>query len=208
MATKCSVEIGPREAGAQPGEGVPAAARRHGVDDVVDLVAQKPLDVEHGTEMLRYRARPAEVPVLAVDGVTVTLNFEGGGPPAFPVLGNDSRLGQVIDNLVSNALKFTPAGGTVEVRAYPHASAVRIEVADTGMGISEDEQAQLFERFFRTARAQEEAIPGVGLGLSISKAIVEAHNGRISVRSVEGVGTTFFVDLPAIAKGIRIVSAA
>ena len=85
---------------------------------------------------------------------------------------------------------------------------MRIEVADTGMGISEDEQAQLFERFFRTARAQEEAIPGVGLGLSISKAIVEAHDGRISVRSVEGVGTTFFVDLPAIAKRMRIVPAA
>ena len=106
----------------------------------------------------------------------------------------------MIDNLISNALKFTPAGGTVDVRAYPHGSVARIEVADTGMGISEDEQTQLFERFFRTARAQEEAIPGVGLGLSISKAIVEGHNGRISVRSVEGVGTTFFVDLPAIAK--------
>jgi signal transduction histidine kinase len=118
------------------------------------------------------------------------------------------RIGQVVDNLVSNALKFTPAGGNVEVRAYPHRSAVRIEVTDTGMGISDDEQSQLFERFFRTARAQEEAIPGVGLGLSISKAIVEAHDGRIAVRSKEGVGTTFFVDLPAAAQRLQAVPAA
>jgi PAS domain S-box-containing protein len=143
-------------------------------------------------------------PVAAARSITLTYATETL-PPAS---GDRLRIGQVIDNLVSNALKFTPAGGTVDVRAYPHDSAVRIEVADTGMGISEDEQAQLFERFFRTARAQEEAIPGVGLGLSISKAIVEGHNGRISVRSVEGAGTRFFVDLPAAATRIRVVPAA
>jgi PAS domain S-box-containing protein len=143
-------------------------------------------------------------PVAAARGIALTCSTE-----SLPAANGDRlRIGQVIDNLISNALKFTPAGGTVEVRAYPHASAVRIEVADTGMGISADEQTQLFERFFRTARAQEEAIPGVGLGLSISKAIVEAHDGRISVRSVEGAGTTFFVDLPATANRMRIVSAA
>ena len=93
------------------------------------------------------------------------------------------------------------------MRAYPHRSAVRIEVADTGMGIPENEQSQLFERFFRTARAQEQAIPGVGLGLSISKAIIEAHDGRISIHSSEGAGTTFFVDLPAVATGLQVVAA-
>jgi PAS domain S-box-containing protein len=150
------------------------------------------------------QAVQASGPVAAARGIELTCSTE-----SLPAANGDRlRIGQVIDNLVSNALKFTPAGGTVGVRAYSHASAVRIEVADTGMGISEDEQGQLFERFFRTARAQEEAIPGVGLGLSISKAIIEAHNGRISVRSLEGVGTTFFVDLPAIAKRIRIVPAA
>jgi signal transduction histidine kinase len=150
------------------------------------------------------QAVQASGPVAAARDIELTYSTESL-PPAN---GDRLRIGQVIDNLVSNALKFTPAGGTVEVRAYPHGSAVRIEVADTGMGISEDEQTQLFERFFRTARAQEEAIPGVGLGLSISKAIIEGHNGRISVRSVEGVGTTFVVDLPAIAKRMRIVPAA
>ncbi len=150
------------------------------------------------------QAVQASTPVAAARSIALTLSTE----PLPAANGDRLRIGQVIDNLVSNALKFTPAGGTVEVRAYPHHSAVRIEVADTGMGISEDEQGQLFERFFRTARAQEQAIPGVGLGLSISKAIVEAHGGRVSVSSIEGAGTTFFVDLPAIAKSLQVVSAA
>jgi PAS domain S-box-containing protein len=145
----------------------------------------------------------AGTPVAAARGIELTWSTE----PLPAANGDRLRIGQVIDNLVSNALKFTPAGGTVNVRAYPHRSAVRIEVADTGMGIPEDEQGQLFQRFFRTARAQEQAIPGVGLGLSISKAIVEAHDGRISVRSSEGTGTTFFIDLPAIAKGLQVVAA-
>ncbi len=132
-------------------------------------------------------------PVATTRGIS--LNYSTEPLPAAD--GDRVRIGQVIDNLVSNALKFTPAGGSIDVRAYPHGSGVRIEVADTGMGIAEAEQAQLFDRFFRTARAHEEVIPGVGLGLSISKAIVEAHHGQLSLRSVEGGGTTFFVDLPA-----------
>ena len=165
------------------------------------------LALEHGEldiAAIIDQAVQASGPVAAARSISLTCATEAL-PPAS---GDRLRIGQVIDNLVSNALKFTPAGGTVDVRAYPHGSAVRIEVADTGMGISEDEQTQLFERFFRTARAQEEAIPGVGLGLSISKAIVEGHNGRISVRSIEGVGTTFFVDLPAVARRMQIVPAA
>lgn len=134
----------------------------------------------------------SSTPVATARGIT--LSCSTGPLPAAD--GDRVRIGQVIDNLVSNALKFTQAGGTIDVRAYPHGTAVRIEVTDTGMGIGESEQSQLFDRFFRTARVQEAAIPGVGLGLSISKAIVEAHNGRLSVRSVEGLGTTFFVDLP------------
>jgi PAS domain S-box-containing protein len=150
------------------------------------------------------QAVQASAPVAAARGIELTSSTE----PLPASSGDRLRIGQVIDNLISNALKFTPGGGRVEVRAYAHRSAVRIEVADTGMGISDDEQGQLFERFFRTARAQEEAIPGVGLGLSISKAIVEAHDGRISVRSAEGVGTTFFVDLPATARRLQVVPAA
>ena len=142
------------------------------------------------------QAVQSSTPVATARGIS--LNYSTEPLPAAD--GDRIRIGQVIDNLVSNALKFTPAGGTVDVRAYPHGPGVRIEVADTGMGIADSEQAQLFDRFFRTARAHEEVIPGVGLGLSISKAIVETHGGKLSLRSVEGVGTTFFVDLPAVVK--------
>ena len=150
------------------------------------------------------QAVQAGTPVAAARGIELAWSSE----PLPATSGDRLRIGQVIDNLVSNALKFTPSGGSVGVRAYPYHAAVRIEVSDTGMGISEHEQGQLFERFFRTARAQEQAIPGVGLGLSISKAIVEAHGGRISVASVEGAGTTFFVDLPAVAAKLLVASAA
>ena len=112
--------------------------------------------------------------------------------------GDPMRIGQVIDNLLSNALKFTPAGGRVDLRASQRNGHVRIEVADTGMGIPPEAQAHLFDRFFRTQRAQNEAIAGAGLGLTIAKAIVDAHHGRIGYSSVEGTGTTFTVDLPAL----------
>ncbi|MHB8470060.1 MAG: sensor histidine kinase [Gaiellaceae bacterium] len=112
------------------------------------------------------------------------------------IRGDPTRVAQVVDNLLSNALKFTPAGGRVEVRASRHGRFVRIEVADSGMGIAADEQPQLFTRFFRTERAQLDAIVGAGLGLSIAKAIVDAHDGSIGFRSEEGVGTTFVVELP------------
>ena len=115
------------------------------------------------------------------------------------VTGDATRIAQVIDNLASNALKFTPAGGRVELLASRHDGAIRIEVADTGMGIPPEEQDRLFDRFFRTARAQSDAITGAGLGLAIAKAIVEAHRGHIAFTSVEGQGTTFIVDLPAAA---------
>jgi PAS domain S-box-containing protein len=117
--------------------------------------------------------------------------------PALLVSGDATRIAQVVDNLVSNALKFTSAGGRVELIASRHEGSVRIEVADTGMGIPEAEQHRLFDRFFRAEQAQASAIAGAGLGLSIAKAIVEAHRGQISFQSVEGHGTTFIVDLPA-----------
>ena len=113
----------------------------------------------------------------------------------------------MIDNLISNALKFTPAGGRVEVRASERSGRARIEIADTGMGISPEEQERLFERFYRTAQAQTDAVPGVGLGLSIAKAIVEAHGGTISCESVEGRGTTFAIELPLAAQPAAVVAA-
>jgi PAS domain S-box-containing protein len=142
-------------------------------------------------------------PVASARGVALTCTTETLPPAAVDPV----RIGQVIDNLISNALKFTPAGGRVDVRAAASGRCVRIEIEDSGTGISEEEQARLFERFYRTSQAQTDAVPGVGLGLSIAKAIVEAHGGQISCMSVEGRGTTFAIDLP-LAEQPAVVAAA
>jgi signal transduction histidine kinase len=111
------------------------------------------------------------------------------------------RLGQACDNLISNALKFTPRGGTVTVSLSRSSGDAVITVRDTGMGIAESELDQLFARFFRASTATRNAVPGVGLGLTITKAIVTAHHGAMAVESEEGVGTRFSVSLPLAGAG-------
>lgn len=106
------------------------------------------------------------------------------------------RIGQAVDNLLSNAIKFTPRGGTVTATARPVDGGVEISIADTGVGIPEDEQGMLFTRFFRASTATRNAVPGVGLGLTITRAIVLAHGGAMDVASKEGVGTEFRFVLP------------
>jgi PAS domain S-box-containing protein len=106
------------------------------------------------------------------------------------------RLGQVLDNLFSNAVKFTPEGGSVTVVAEVADGAAIVQIADTGMGISPADQERLFNRFFRAAAAHNMAIPGTGLGLAIAKAIVEGHDGGISISSEPGRGTTVRLELP------------
>jgi signal transduction histidine kinase len=113
-----------------------------------------------------------------------------------PVLGEPDRLAQLLDNLVSNAIKFTPGGGRVSVSLSANDGTVCMQVSDTGIGITDAERQRLFERFFRSQSALEAQIQGTGLGLYISKAIVEAHGGRIGVESEPGAGTTFVVELP------------
>ncbi|APX03132.1 sensor histidine kinase [Arthrobacter sp. QXT-31] len=107
------------------------------------------------------------------------------------------RISQALDNLVSNAIKYSPDGGKVTVSARRRDSWVQLKVQDTGMGISEEETSRIFTRFFRSQAARQAAIPGVGLGLSITKTIVERHGGDISCDSKPGVGTTFTLTLPA-----------
>jgi PAS domain S-box-containing protein len=151
--------------------------------------------VEHSVE--------TGAPVATARGIALV----SSAGPVPPVAADPVRLGQVIDNLISNALKFTPAGGRVEVRSIERNGRARIEIADTGTGISTAEQERLFERFYRTAQAQTDAVPGVGLGLSIAKAIVEAHGGTLSCESVEGAGTTFAIELPLAARPAALVPA-
>jgi PAS domain S-box-containing protein len=116
------------------------------------------------------------------------------------VVCDDTRVHQVVDNLLNNALKFTPAGGEVTVRARVEGDFWLIEVADSGVGIPAADLPRLFSAFFRgsnaTASVGRQIVPGTGLGLVVSRAIVELHGGTISVASTEGVGTTVTLSLP------------
>jgi signal transduction histidine kinase len=131
-------------------------------------------------------------PRAAANGVELT----GSTTDALALRGDTKRLSQLLDNLVSNAVKFTPSGGTVAVSLTRADGRAVIEVSDTGTGIAPEDQARLFERFYRTSNAA--TIPGTGLGLSIAKVIVEAHGGVIEVASDLGSGTTFRVELPLV----------
>jgi signal transduction histidine kinase len=106
------------------------------------------------------------------------------------------RIGQALDNLVSNAIKYSPDGGHVKVSARAEHGWVKLRVEDAGMGMTEADTSRIFTRFYRSAAAKEASIPGVGLGLSITKAIVERHGGQISCTSKPGSGSTFTVALP------------
>lgn len=110
------------------------------------------------------------------------------------------RIAQVLDNLISNAIKYTPQGGDVTVRTFGDAQAhtATIQVQDSGVGMSHRDLSKLFTPYFRTEAAVNSAVPGVGLGLMISKQIIEGHDGSLSVDSTLGVGTTFSLSLPCI----------
>jgi signal transduction histidine kinase len=117
------------------------------------------------------------------------------------------RLGQAIDNLLSNALKFTPPGGSVDVRLSSVGACAVIELSDTGTGMSLFEQEHIFERFYRSESAVKQAIQGTGLGLWITRSIVEAHGGAISLKSAPGLGTTFRIELPlAVAPELAVAA--
>jgi signal transduction histidine kinase len=155
---------------------------------------------------------PGEIVSAAVDSSRPMAEAAGvqlateGVPNSLTIVGDKGRLGQAIDNLVSNAIKFTPRGGSVHVGlAGPDPDGqVEITVRDTGLGIPAAELAQLFTRFFRATTATANAVPGVGLGLVITKSIVQAHGGELDVASVEGEGTVFTLRLPRDPAAARL----
>ncbi len=124
------------------------------------------------------------------------ISLELSAKSALRLNGDRVRLGQLLDNVISNALKFTPRGGRVSVRVTQANGSGILEVEDTGIGIAVDEQKHLFDRFFRGRVAGDQAIQGTGLGLSISQSIAQAHGGLIEVESEENVGTTFRFAFP------------
>jgi signal transduction histidine kinase len=153
----------------------------------------KDVELEHIVRAAVESARPA----AASAGITISEDVADGSAVTY---GDPVRLGQVCDNLISNAIKFTPKGGTVTIALSKTARDAVITVRDTGMGIAASELDQLFSRFFRATTATRNAVPGVGLGLTITKAIVTAHHGEMGVHSEEGVGTEFSVTLPLAAQ--------
>jgi signal transduction histidine kinase len=167
------------------------------VDDLLE-------EVDHASRPMPLKKQPTDLAAIIRDSVAaaepeavrvgVTLDAEVPAELAFT--GDPQRLGQVVDHLVSNALKYTESGGTAQVSAAADSGAVVIRVRDSGIGISPEEQPQLFTRFFRTSEATHRAIQGIGLGLSISKTIVEGHGGLIELESEPGRGSEFRVVLP------------
>jgi PAS domain S-box-containing protein len=125
----------------------------------------------------------------------VALNLDLPDDPV-PIDGDAATLERLVVNLVGNAVKFTATGGQVTISLRTHEGLGSLSVSDTGMGIPVEEQDRLFQRFFRSSTATENAIQGTGLGLSIVRSIAEAHDGRMSVESAPGVGTTFTFTVP------------
>jgi signal transduction histidine kinase len=143
-----------------------------------------PAALENGVVMVRERATKGDVQISL-----------GSDPDVGTVIGDERRVKQVIFNLLSNAVKFTPAGGTIDVAASRLDGEVRVSVSDSGPGIAPEDQARIFEEF-QQADAGKEQREGTGLGLALSKRLVELHGGRIWVESQPGDGSRFVFTLP------------
>jgi signal transduction histidine kinase len=153
------------------------------------ILERSDLDLCTIAEQATQEARPR------AEAKQLELEFVGAKPVMLE--GDKGRLFQLLDNLISNAIKFTPEGGRVEVCVAPEGSVAVLEVSDTGIGLGPDEAELVFDRFFRSSRVVAQQVPGTGLGLFIARAIVDAHGGTISASTREGGGTTFHVGLPA-----------
>ena len=136
----------------------------------------------------------AETAGPAARAKNISLVIASDPPPE--VLADRPQILRIVDNLVANAIKFTPDGGSVRLVARREGDAAIVEVKDTGLGIPPAEQPELFNRFYRGTNAIEKAIPGSGLGLAISQVIAAAHGGRIQLESTPRVGSTFRLLLP------------
>jgi signal transduction histidine kinase len=153
-------------------------------------LSHRPVDLRD----LAAQCLEAATPAAGEKGIDLTLDA-----PRVPELNGDpDRLAQLLDNLVSNAVKYTPEGERVEVSLAAQGNTLVLEVTNTGVHIPANELNLLFERFYRASTATADQAQGVGLGLTIAKAIAKAHNGEIHVSSDTVRGTTFQVVLPIL----------
>jgi protein-histidine pros-kinase len=134
----------------------------------------------------------AATPQAEANGLDLSLEVRG----VPPVVGDPDRLGQLLDNLISNAIKYTPEGERVDVSIGAEDGLVVMEVTNTGVYVPPEDRERLFERFFRRSDPSAQDVQGVGLGLTIAQSIVHAHLGKIEAHSTEDLGTTFRVELP------------
>lgn len=167
------------------------------IDDLLDLGR-----IEAGVGLERRPCHLGMILVEAVDALRAQaaakgLNLQLQPPEGVAMVSGDAALlRQVVTNLVDNAIKYTPGGGSVTVGLSVRDEQAIIRVADTGIGIAPDDQVRLFEKFFRVRRRDMQDVPGTGLGLAIVKSIVERHGGRVWVESELNKGSTFYVSLP------------
>lgn len=174
------------------------------VDDLQDLALAdagrlhlhpEPLDAADLVEQVTAAHRAA----AAVAGITITADVAG----PVPIEADPGRLCQALGNLVGNALRHTPAGGSVTLTASaddgPSRPSATITVADTGTGIAAKHLPHIFQRFYRADASRSRETGGRGLGLAITKHLIEAHRGTIEAESVEGAGSTFTIRLPLAA---------
>jgi signal transduction histidine kinase len=155
-------------------------------------VKPQPTDLAELLEKSVANARPA----AAANKVQLILDQ----PPSLTGYVDADQISRVVDNLISNAIKFSPSGGTATVTAKHTPHNVVVTISDTGIGMSADEQSQAFTKFFQSPANSNSAIPGVGLGLLTSKSIVESHGGTLTLTSALGAGTTVTVRLPSSQK--------
>jgi two-component system, OmpR family, sensor histidine kinase BaeS len=135
-------------------------------------------------------------PQAVAKQIDLTLDVEGTPPTVY---GDEQRLGQVLNNLLDNALRYTPAGGAVQIRLTTFKRAARIAVVDTGEGIDPLDLPYLFDRFYRADRSRNRRTGGSGLGLAIVRQLVQAHGGRIWAESPpveQNRGSVFLLELP------------
>ncbi|WP_084556255.1 sensor histidine kinase [Couchioplanes caeruleus] len=174
---------------------------RHIIEELLELSA---LDAGHAS----VQFTPVDLAEVVRESVTRTrkaiehepLTVEESLPERLVLPGDRRRLGQVVDNLLGNAVRFSPDGGRITVRLRVAGRAAELAVSDTGVDVPTDEREKMFTGLYRTSRVRDQAIPGSGLGLTLSRAVVQRHHGSIELSEHDGPGTTVLVRLPLDAR--------